>query len=97
MQKQVLHNQSVQDCLLQHTGSLTKLIEFLVTNNLSVTDQLQAGIYYEFPTVDDDVIFNYFNSKGAIPATAISTTDLEATSPELGIGQMTIGSTFIVR
>lgn len=96
MQKQVLHNQSVLDCLLQHTGSLNQLMAFVITNGISITSDLKAGDYYEFPNIDDDAMYNYFYSKNTIPATAITTAQLEATNPQLGIGSMIIKENFIV-
>lgn len=96
MQKQVLHNQSVFDCLVKHTGSLNKLFEFLLTNNISVTTDLKAGDVLNFPTVDDDTIYNYYAAKNYTPATAITTAQLEATNPQLGIGAMIIKENFIV-
>lgn len=96
MRKTVLHNQSVLDCLLQHTGGLNKLFDFVIANEISITDELKAGDIYGFTNVDDAEIFNYFNDKKIIPATAITDeaiNDIET----LGIGAMTIGTTFIVR
>jgi hypothetical protein len=96
MQKTVLHNQSVLDCSLQHTGSLNKLFEFVIANGISITDELKAGDVYEFPAVDDAEIYNYFNIKNIIPATGITDEAINELET-LGIGAMAIESTFIVR
>jgi hypothetical protein len=95
MQKQVLHNQSVLDCSLQHTGSLSKLFEFVLANDISITTELKAGAVYDFPAVDDVEIYNYFSYKNVVPATAITDEAIKELET-LGIGTMRIGTTFIV-
>jgi 5'(3')-deoxyribonucleotidase len=96
MQKTVFHNQSVLDCTLQQTGSLKKLFEFAVNNNTSITDELKAGNVFNFPEIDDTDIFNYFNNKKIIPATALIDDSVNDTET-LGIGAMIIETSFIVR
>lgn len=95
MQKQVLHNQSVLDCMLQNTGGLTNIIEFALLNDLSVTDDLVAGTFFDFPLIEDTDIYNYFIAKKIIPATSITgeVVKMEAT----GIGAMIIDTSFIIR
>lgn len=96
MQKTALHNQSAFDYCLQHTGSVSGIIEFADRNGLSITDELKAGDSFEPGIVEDVEIYSYFKNKSAIPATAI--TEVEINEIEtLGIGAMIVGTSFIIR
>ena len=43
MQVEVLHNQSLLDLALQHTGTIESIFELAMLNNLSITDDVVAG------------------------------------------------------
>ena len=42
MQVVVLHNQSLLDLALQHTGTIESIFELAMLNNLSITDDVVA-------------------------------------------------------
>ena len=39
----VLHNQSLLDLALQHTGTIESVFEFAEANTINITDDVQAG------------------------------------------------------
>lgn len=96
MLKRALHNQSVFDFLQQHCGNINNALVFAKANNLSITDDLTPGNYYVIPVdiVKDTDILNYYTNNEFVPATAITG---EGMSSDFGIGEMSIGNTFIVR
>jgi hypothetical protein len=95
MQKTVLHNQSVFDVTLQHTGSFKGLFALALLNGLSITEDLDAGRVLEVPAVDNAELLNFYLIRNAIPATAINTFSI---TPEAdGIGSMIIETNFIVQ
>lgn len=95
MQVTVLHNQSLLDVCLQHTGSIEGVFELAMNNNLSITDDIQVGKILNLPegiTTDKDIL-NYYKAKNIQPATAI----IEQTEEKLeGIGYWAIGVDFKV-
>ena len=50
MQVVVLHNQSLLDLALQHTGTIESIFELAMLNNLSITDDVVAGKILTIPT-----------------------------------------------
>ena len=38
-----LHNQSLLDLALQHTGTIESVFEFAEANSINITDDVQAG------------------------------------------------------
>jgi len=97
MQKQVLHNQSLMDFSLQHTGSFKNAFLNAFENGKSITDSLEAGEILSIPAnvITDDVILNYYNLKDVKPATAITQSQIDELEAN-GIGYMIIEETFIV-
>lgn len=97
MQKQILHNQSLLDIAVQNIGTGLSAFEVAFKNGLSVTDDLIAGTFIEVPESDllDTEIVDFFKNKKHIIATGFSALDGNIV-PDLGIGTMTIGTTFIV-
>ncbi|GIZ10291.1 hypothetical protein [Flavobacterium sp. UMI-01] len=91
--------QSWFDIAIRYTGSATNAFAIAFDNGFSVTDDIAPGqtilIKDSIPISNKEVSF--FTSKEIIPATGINSIDLEIISPPLGIGEMRIGSTFIVR
>ncbi|MGM8362141.1 hypothetical protein ACSV4D_09525 [Flavobacterium sp. ARAG 55.4] len=98
MQKQVLHNQSLLDVAIQYNGFVTNVFELALKNGLSVTETLIPGQSIEFPLSDliDTELVDYFKGKNQMIATGFNGSDNEDIIPQLGIGSMQIGSTFIV-
>lgn len=96
MLKKALHNQSVFDFLQQHCGNITDALVFAKANELSITDNLIPGNYYAIPVdiVNNTDILNYYTNNAFVPATAIIG---EGMSADFGIGEMSIGNTFLVR
>jgi hypothetical protein len=92
----VLHNQSLLDIAIQHTGSVFNAFAIALANNLSVSESVAPGTVLFLPEVSKNTdILNYFNSKKIQPATELQ--DLRPTEETRGIGWMKIGSTFKVK
>jgi len=69
----ILHNQSLLDIAIQHTGAVENTFALAVANGLSLTDDLPAGAEIKIPdsaNKDSDVL-NYYTSKRLQPATAV--------------------------
>ncbi len=94
----VLHNQSLLDFAIQHTGSPQNAFEIAMANDMSVTEQLTAGTELIVPeTVAMDVdIKNYYSSKAIKPATDITQTEEQEETPE-GISVWILNQNFIVQ
>lgn len=92
--------QSWFDIAIQHTGSVMNAYSISLANGgRSVTDEITPGEAIVIP-VEVSILkkeVQYLENKKAIPATGITLADFEEINPQLGIGQMAIGSTFIVR
>lgn len=96
MTVKVLHNQSLLDLAIQHTGSVANAFAIAVANNISVTSFLIAGTELLIPenVLKDEDILNFYNSKQIKPATGTVKTPLPIERG--GIGYMQIRSTFKV-
>jgi hypothetical protein len=69
----ILHNQSLLDLAVQHTGAVENTFALAVVNGLSLTDDLPAGAEIKLPdsvNKDNDVL-NYYSAKRLQPATAV--------------------------
>ena len=69
----ILHNQSLLDIAIQHTGAVENTFAIAVANGLSLTDDLPAGAEIKIPdsaNKDNDVP-NYYTTKSLQPATAV--------------------------
>lgn len=69
----ILHNQSLLDIAIQHTGAVENTFAIAVANGLSLTDDLPAGAEIKIPdsaNKDNDVL-NYYTTKSLQPATAV--------------------------
>lgn len=94
MKKIVLHNQSLLDLCLQHTGSIAGVFELAQANGLSITDDLEAGNALEVADslIKDKDILSYYTAKNIQPATAwVETATMQ------GISYWTINVDFVVR
>ena len=96
----VLHNQSLLDICLKLFGNLTGLFALAYTNDLSITDDLEAGAVLVIPdveTANTDVV-NYYDSKNIIPASALTREQIDRITNQLeGIDYWAIGIDFIVQ
>ncbi|GIM53762.1 hypothetical protein [Capnocytophaga cynodegmi] len=94
----VLHNQSLLDTCLQHTGTIESLFDLALANDLSVTDDLTAGQGFEIPNnvEKDKDILNYYTAKNIQPATGFTQTDLQILERLEGISIWAINLDFKV-
>lgn len=94
----VLHNQSILDFAIQHTGSAHNAFEIAMANNISITDQLTAGNDLVIPVsiVNDVDVKNYYQSKAIQPATDITQYEDSEENPE-GISIWILNQNFIVQ
>ena len=94
----VLHNQSILDFAIQHTGSAQNAFEIAMANNMSVTEQLTAGHTLVIPSsiVNDVDVKNYYQSKSIQPATDITQYEDSEENPE-GISIWILNQNFIVQ
>lgn len=92
----VLHNQSLLDVAILHTGSVENAFAIAVAYGLSVSSTLTAGMTLKIPNEvnkDTDVLY-YYTTKNLQPATAIIRTVVLPKGR--GIGWMQIGNDFKV-
>lgn len=76
----IQQNQNLLDICLQTTGSLDGLFDLAMANNLSITDELQAGqtIVISGGIATNQDILNYYKQNSVQPATAITNADVLA-------------------
>ncbi|ALC97827.1 hypothetical protein [Capnocytophaga sp. oral taxon 323] len=98
MQIIVLHNQSLLDACLQHTGSLEGLFDLALANAVSLTDELSAGQNLQVPDgiATDRDILGYYTTRGLQPATAFTEEDKQILDRKEGISIWAIHLDFIV-
>lgn len=94
----VLHNQSLLDLALQHTGSIESVFELAEANALNITDDVQAGKTLVLPaeTFTNKDILGYYTTKNLQPATAFSKKDEQVFERLEGISIWAINLDFIV-
>jgi len=90
--------QSWFDIAIRYTGNVTNAYAIAFENGFNITDDITPG---QTVIISDSILkstkeVSFFQGKDIMPATSISTTDLEQINPTLGIGTMVIASTFIV-
>ena len=99
MQKiKVLSGQSLYDIAVQYTGDAANTYLIAQVNSKAVTDVLATN---EIITIPDGLQLGsrelkYLAGLGILPATGITIDQENVLIPQLGIGTMTIGTTFIV-
>ena len=93
-----LHNQSLLDLALQHTGTIESVFELAEANNLNITDDVQAGtpLYLGEGLGVTDEILAYYTAKNLQPATAFSKEDEQVFERLEGISIWAINLDFIV-
>ena len=94
----ILHNQSLLDLAVQHTGTAENAFALAVANGLSLTDDLKAGDWLitnrQGLKANKDIL-NYYQAKKLQPATAISQ-ELSTNNQLQGIDYWAIQMDFIV-
>ena len=93
-----LHNQSLLDLALQHTGTIESVFEFAEANALNITDDVQAGtpLYLGEGLGVRNEILAYYTAKNLQPATAFSKEDEQVFERLEGISIWAINLDFIV-
>lgn len=93
----VIENQSFLDVAIQESGSVLSAFELALSNGFSITDELIPGqqLTETNSAFRNNEVANYFKGKNQMVATGFNGA-IEDLMPELGIGTMRIGSTFIV-
>ena len=93
-----LHNQSLLDLALQHTGTIESVFEFAEANALNITDDVQAGapLYFGEGLGVRNEILSYYTAKNLQPATAFSKEDEQVFERLEGISIWAINLDFIV-
>ena len=93
-----LHNQSLLDLALQHTGSIESVFELAEANSLNITDDVQAGapLYLGEGLGVRNEILNYYTAKNLQPATAFSREDEQVFERLEGISIWAINLDFVV-
>ena len=93
-----LHNQSLLDIALQHTGTIESVFEFAEANAINITDDVQAGKTLVVPAeaFSNKDILNYYIAKNLQPATAFSKEDEKVTKRLEGISIWAINLDFVV-
>ena len=93
-----LHNQSLLDLALQHTGTIESIFELAEANNLNITDDVQAGapLYLGEGLEVRNEILSYYTAKNLQPATAFSKEDEQVFERLEGISIWAINLDFIV-
>ena len=93
----ILHNQSLLDLAIQHTGSVENAFILALQNGKSLTDDLEYGeaLNLEPTTINQNKdILSYYQSKKLQPATAV--TQLPEIERLEGIGYWVISNDFKV-
>jgi len=94
----VLHNQSLLDLALQHTGTIESVFEFAEANTINITDDVQAGKTLVLPAeafINKDILA-YYTAKNLQPATAFTKEDEQVFERLEGISIWAINLDFIV-
>lgn len=94
----VLHNQSLLDLALQHTGTIESIFEFAEANTINITDDAQAGKTLVLPAeaFTSKDILGYYTAKNLQPATAFSKEDEQVFERLEGISIWAINLDFVV-
>ena len=94
----VLHNQSLLDLALQHTGSIESVFELAEANAINITDDIVAGKTLALPAevFTNKDILAYYTAKNLQPATAFSKEDEQVFERLEGISIWAINLDFIV-
>lgn len=93
-----LHNQSLLDLALQHTGTIESVFELAKDNALNITDDVQAGtpLHLGEGLGVRNEILSYYTAKNLQPATAFTKEDEQVFERLEGISIWAINLDFIV-
>ena len=93
-----LHNQSLLDLALQHTGTIESVFELAEANSLNITDDVQAGapLYLGEGLGVRNEILSYYTAKNLQPATAFTKEDEQVFERLEGISIWAINLDFVV-
>lgn len=93
-----LHNQSLLDLALQHTGTIESVFELAEANALNITDDVQAGapLYLGDGLGVRNEILSYYTAKNLQPATAFTKEDEQVFERLEGISIWAINLDFVV-
>ena len=91
-----LHNQSLLDLALQHTGTIESIFELAVLNEKSITDDMVAGASLLIGEISNKDILSYYTVKNIQPATAFSKEDEQVFERLDGISIWAINLDFVV-
>ena len=93
-----LHNQSLLDLALQHTGTIESVFELAKDNDLNITDDVQAGktLVLSSEAFTNKDILAYYTAKNIQPATAFSKEDEQVFERLEGISIWVINLDFVV-
>ena len=75
MRVKVRDSQSVFDLALQEAGGVEAAMDISVQNDVSITDELEAGAEMIMPQAVSKNIAAYYKNNAVIPATALSAQD----------------------
>jgi hypothetical protein len=94
----VLHNQSLLDLALQHTGTIESIFEFAEANALNITDDVRAGrtLVLSAETFTNKDILSYYTAKNLQPATAFTKEDEQVFERLEGISIWAINLDFAI-
>lgn len=94
----VLHNQSLLDLALQHTGTIESIFEFAEANSFNITDDVVAGKTLVLPAeaFTNKDILSYYTAKKIQPATAFTKEDEQVFERLEGISIWAINLDFVV-
>ena len=98
MEITVLHNQSLLDLALQHTGTIESVFELAEANALNITDDVQASkiLALSVEVFTNKDILAYYTAKKLQPATAFTKEDEQVFERQEGISIWAINLDFIV-
>lgn len=71
----VLDGQSLIDVAIQCCGSAEAAYDIALLNNISITEDLTAGLELTIPAAVNSSVVSYYTQKGIKPATALTDTD----------------------
>lgn len=92
-----LAKQSLIDIAAQETGSVESIFDIAAANDLSLTDEIEAGYEAFVEDIIDAAVVICFIAENRKPASAISIEEINAIiGIGEGIGYMQIGYDFIV-
>lgn len=94
----VLHNQSLLDLALQHTGTIESVFELAGANALNITNDVVAGKTLILPAeaFTNKDILAYYTAKNLQPATAFSKEDEQVFERLEGISIWAINLDFVI-